>query len=188
VAHPFRAKFKQAAFKELKGAKVAWWIDAAMAVADMVGTGYEKSTEWAAKSGVESDYWAGAKYGVETAFWRNLFGAPFALLGGSLGAGLGALLPIPGGSFVGGLAGGFLGWSFGEGIADTFFEQGIRRKYLVESEVGRTALTRRKVNFGGNFRDSREAYTMRQQAVQEMAGSLLNARQYLGNEAAFMHA
>jgi hypothetical protein len=43
------------------------------------------------------------------------------------------------------------------------------------------------LNFGGNYEDTEVAWTMRQRAVQEMGSSALNARQYLGKEAALMH-
>lgn len=40
---------------------------------------------------------------------------------------------------------------------------------------------------GGGYIDTQAAYTMRQQAAQEMSGSLMNARQHLGREARLMH-
>lgn len=43
------------------------------------------------------------------------------------------------------------------------------------------------VNMGGNYEDTRTAYTMRQRAAQELGSSVMNARQYLGKEAALMH-
>jgi len=45
----------------------------------------------------------------------------------------------------------------------------------------------RRVNFGGDYRDSSTAMTMRQVAAREMSASLMNARQWLGQEGAFMH-
>jgi hypothetical protein len=41
---------------------------------------------------------------------------------------------------------------------------------------------------GGGYQDTQTAYTMRQRAAQELTGSLLNARPYLGKEAALMHS
>lgn len=43
------------------------------------------------------------------------------------------------------------------------------------------------INMGGNYEDTRVAYTMRQRAAQEMGTSVMNARTYLGKEAALMH-
>lgn len=43
------------------------------------------------------------------------------------------------------------------------------------------------VNMGGNYLDTQVAFTMRQRAAQEMGSSVMNARQYLGKEAALMH-
>jgi hypothetical protein len=45
----------------------------------------------------------------------------------------------------------------------------------------------RHINMGGNYEDTRTAYTMRQRAAQEMGSSVMNARSYLGKEAALMH-
>ena len=45
----------------------------------------------------------------------------------------------------------------------------------------------RRVNFGGDYRDTATAMTMRQVAAREMSASLMNARQWLGQEGAFMH-
>src|SRR5271157_1479288 len=44
----------------------------------------------------------------------------------------------------------------------------------------------RRVNFGGDYRDTQTAATMRQSAAREMSRSLMNARQWLGQEGAFM--
>jgi hypothetical protein len=46
----------------------------------------------------------------------------------------------------------------------------------------------RRVRMGGDYQDTQVAWTVRQRAAQEMAGSLLNACQYLGREAALMHS
>ena len=45
----------------------------------------------------------------------------------------------------------------------------------------------RHVNMGGNYEDTRTAYTMRQRAAQEMGSSVMNARAWLGKEAALLH-
>jgi hypothetical protein len=42
-------------------------------------------------------------------------------------------------------------------------------------------------SFGGNYRDTRQAMTMRQAAVQAIQGSKLNARSALGGEARLIH-
>ena len=47
---------------------------------------------------------------------------------------------------------------------------------------------RRSLEMGGGYYDFSAARTMRQAAVREMSGSLLNARQYLGQEAAALHS
>ena len=47
--------------------------------------------------------------------------------------------------------------------------------------------TIKHINMGGNYEDSRVAYTMRQRAAQEMGTSVMNARAWLGKEAVLMH-
>ena len=42
-------------------------------------------------------------------------------------------------------------------------------------------------NFGGKYRDTDHAYTMRQAAVQAISGSKMNARSAIGGEARLMH-
>lgn len=42
-------------------------------------------------------------------------------------------------------------------------------------------------NLGGNFKDTQQAYTMRQQAIETMKRTGLDVRQTLGSEASFMH-
>lgn len=44
-----------------------------------------------------------------------------------------------------------------------------------------------KPNFGGNYHDTQQALTMRQQAVQAISGSKMNARSALGGEGRLMH-
>lgn len=45
----------------------------------------------------------------------------------------------------------------------------------------------RKARYGGGYKDTQMALTMRQAAARKMSGSLLNARQFLGQEASFLH-
>ena len=42
-------------------------------------------------------------------------------------------------------------------------------------------------NFGGNFQDTQQAYTMRQRGVQALQQSKMNARSVLGSEARTFH-
>ena len=44
----------------------------------------------------------------------------------------------------------------------------------------------RRQRFGGDYRDTQMAVTMRQAAAREMSRSLMNARQWLGQESAFL--
>lgn len=44
-----------------------------------------------------------------------------------------------------------------------------------------------KSNFGGQYQDTQQAYTMRQRGVQAMQASRMNARSVLGSEARSLH-
>jgi hypothetical protein len=91
-------------------------------------------------------------------------------VGGMVGAGIGAsLLGLPG-ELIGGFAGAELGKV--ASVLDYATNARAQGRYL---------------NFGAGYKDTEQAYTMRQRAVQEMGRSVLNARQYLGKEAALFH-
>jgi hypothetical protein len=121
------------------------------------------------------------------------FGAPLAILGiatapkGEMikrGAeGIGMLTGQAMGGAVGGLLFGMPGEIAGQIIGGTVGEKiGSTLKPL--EDLGHQAY---HLNFGGEYHDTEVAWTMRQRAVQEMGSSALNARQYLGKEAALMH-
>lgn len=101
----------------------------------------------------------------ETATQTGLIAGGY--LGGVVGGALGG---IPG-ALVGNLVGGYLGDIAGK-VADPVMETGRL--------IGHS-------NFGGNYKDTEKAYTFRQQAVQSMNSSILNARQYLGKESLLFH-
>jgi hypothetical protein len=121
------------------------------------------------------------------------FGAPLALLGiatapkGEMikrGAeGIGMLTGQAMGGAVGGLLFGMPGEIAGQIIGGTVGEKiGSTLKPL--EYLGHQAY---HLNFGGEYKDTEIAYTQRQRAVQEMGTSALNARRYLGSEAALFH-
>jgi len=60
------------------------------------------------------------------------------------------------------------------------FEEGVQMLHDFAYKV-------KHINMGGNYEDTQIAYSMRQRAAQELGSSVLNARQWLGKEAAFMH-
>ena len=97
--------------------------------------------------------------------------------GRAAGAAIGTYVAGPVGTWIGGVIGGGAGSMIGDKIART----GVQRAYKL------MIATRPRVRFGGNFKDSQPAYTMRQKAEQELGSSLLNARRYLGREAQLMH-
>jgi hypothetical protein len=93
-------------------------------------------------------------------------------IGGLLGAAVGGML----GNLPGELVGGWLGTEIAEKAVAPFD--------LWQKAMNQT----HQLNFGGGYQDSQQAFTMRQRAIQEMGSSALNARQYLGREAALMHS
>ena len=121
------------------------------------------------------------------------FGAPLAILGiatapkGEMikrGAeGIGMLTGQAMGGAVGGLLFGMPGEIAGQIIGGTVGEK-IGSTLKPIEDLGHQAY---HLNFGGKYEDTEVAWTMRQRAVQEMGSSALNARQYLGKEAALMH-
>jgi phage tail tape-measure protein len=94
-------------------------------------------------------------------------GSTFGFMAGeALGAPLG-----PAGAIIGGIAGQMIGEKIGKPM----------QKF---TEFGRNL---RRLETGGGYQDSQLKWTMRQRAAAELGGSLMNARQILGREAAFMH-
>jgi hypothetical protein len=99
------------------------------------------------------------------------------LAGRAAGAAIGTSI-LPGvGTYIGAVFGGGAGAMFGDKIART----------ETQRAVNLMTASRPRVRFGGNFKDSQPAYTMRAKAEQELSGSLLNARRYLGREAQLFH-
>lgn len=76
---------------------------------------------------------------------------------------------------IGGIIGGFIGDPIGRMGAKS-----VVGKLLHEYRAG--------PNFGGKYKDTEGAMTMRQQAAREMGSSLLNARRYLGSEGILQHS
>jgi hypothetical protein len=96
-----------------------------------------------------------------------------AFIGGALGGGVGA---VPGAA-IGGFVGGF-------GLP--FLIDPMVRK--ISKPINRlVGAAQHRIHFGG-FIDSQPAYSMRQRALIELKGSLLNATQWMGVEAQLMHA
>jgi hypothetical protein len=153
-------------------------ITGAVGVGTTIGTTFAKSAEWGTASGHEEDYAGGAVFGARLGMAQAIGGLGGEAIGGLLGSAFGPL-----GTWAGQMAGGLGGTM----AADFFYKRSAYEHGLQTSYATAGAIAKRKVQFGRGFRDTEEAYTMRQAAVQEMAGSLLNARQYLGNEAFFLH-
>jgi hypothetical protein len=177
----FRRNFKNfysaASIGKRMGTYTTKWLplDLVFAAFDTAGTGISEAARWAAKSGDPADYVGGFYFGIGKGIARNALITTAMAAGYAFGGGIGATIAGIGSSFIADkvmmpLVGDYL---YG------------RSRWM--SSVARTSLAKKRINFGGNFRDSEAAYTMRQLAVQEMAGSLTNARQFLGNESSFMH-
>lgn len=101
-------------------------------------------------------------------------------VGGVVGATIGEFLLPFGGAVAGFDIGEIVGSTAAALTVDKFVRTRTQRFFNAVKD------TRPRVRFGG-FKDSQPAYTMRQRAEQELSGSLLNARQYLGKEAQLMH-
>jgi len=88
------------------------------------------------------------------------------------------------GMAIGTALGGGLGGLVGGFVLDPMLQASVGKAMQYAADAGRN-MTR--LQTGGDYVDSEPAWTMRQAAAQEMSRSLLNARQYLGKEGAFLH-
>lgn len=152
------------------------------------------SAQWGAPTGLEEDYVGGAVFGATKGVGTAVGGAVGGIGGFALGAGIGTMIAPGVGTIAGGIIGGVislattLGGSIaGEMLGSALMQGPARQLGLGARAITKTARAVDRIQFGGNFVDSRGAYTMRQRAVSDMSGSMLNARQYLGNEAIFLH-
>lgn len=160
------------------GIGIGLGLNAAFGVAGIASSAISKSVEWGTTTGFQEDYAGGAVYGANLGIGR----AVGSLIGEAAGTLLGAFAGP-----IGVMAGGTAGAIYGGDVGEFFTRRGAYEKGRLASFATAGAIAKRKVQFGRGFRDTSEAQTMRQLAVQEMAGSLLNSRQYLGNESYFFH-
>lgn len=171
----------------MRGYRTGLIFDAVFAGADIVGSSFRYAGMWAAQTGRQEGLVGGAAYGATRAVGANVAASAAGTAGYIAGGALGTLL-FPGvGTVVGGLIGGAIGGITGYTAGGDFIDEFAQDVGRLGMGLAATGISQNKLNFGGDFRDSQGAYTMRQLAVQEMAGSLLNARQVLGNEANFFH-
>ena len=151
------------------------------------------SAQWGASTGLEEDYVGGAVYGATKGVGTAVGGAIGGIGGFAAGAAIGSVIPGAGtvvGGIIGlgiGLAGALGGAIGGEQIGGSLIQGPARQAGLAARAISRTARAVDRIQFGGNFVDSAGAHTMRQRAVADMSGSMMNARQFLGNEAVFLH-
>lgn len=90
------------------------------------------------------------------------------------------LATIPG-AFFGGTVGGMVsGFMLGPAL-----EKAVAEPLQKIKELGRRV---QRPQMGGDYVDFEAARTMRQRAAQDLSGSLLNARQYLGKESVLFHS
>jgi hypothetical protein len=141
--------------------------------------------------------WAGAKAGYNMGFHGNsVFFIPYAGYAAAT-APRGHKISAVAGSGVGfgisAVIGGAIGSAFGIPppiaviLSGVLFQEPVDKfiKNNVQAAVDFGSNMRRS-SFGGDYRDTQVAVTMRQAAAREMSGSLMNARHWLGQEGAFM--
>lgn len=170
--------FGKYAKNNIRGAGLGLGLSAVMTVPSAIAIGARKGREWAAISGDESGLVGGFLYGTS----KELGAGTIAGIASEVGAAIGFMFGGPVGLAAGAI-GGFGGYYLGNKLLEDW-AFGIGRRAQLLSQTG---IAQRKLTFGTPFQDTQQAFTMRQLAVQEMAGSLLNARQFLGNEAYFLH-
>src|ERR1017187_866263 len=94
-------------------------------------------------------------------------------------------LTMGAGALLGGMMFGVPGAIVGGILGDQPISRAIARPFQMLHDFDRNI---RRLRMGGDYQDSEQAWTMRQAAVQEMSGSLMNARAWLGHEGRAMHA
>ncbi|MGC1582164.1 MAG: hypothetical protein WA766_11805 [Candidatus Acidiferrales bacterium] len=123
----------------------------------------------------------GAAYGAYTAPRHHKISEA---LGQGTSFGVTSLLGGVIGGAVGGPIGAYVGSFAAQILAESTVANGIAGIVQPIVDFGTNM---RKQRFGGDYRDTQTAYTMRGAAAREMSRSLLNARQWLGQESAFLH-
>lgn len=128
---------------------------------------------------------AGAVAAQTTGLLSWYVGGPVAATAsGALGGIVGGVFGGPLGADLGATVGAFVGRWGARIVGPIVLDPMVRKISRPVDRIAGALLPR--VNFGG-FQDFAPAYTMRQRALREMQGSLLNAYQYLGREAQLMH-
>jgi hypothetical protein len=173
--------------KFIKGGAIEAVIGGGYIAGATIAGGITGASRWGSQTGLQEDYVGGAVAGTARGFATSATDVAGGFAGGAIGAGIGSLVAPGVGTVVGGIIGGIAGSFGGNAIGDALFGDVAQNLGLAARSIVRTARAVDTVQFGGNFVDSRAAYTMRQRAVQDMSGSMLNARQFLGNEAIFLH-
>ncbi len=112
------------------------------------------------------------------------FSAASAPRGHAISAGVEGLT-MGAGALLGGMMFGLPGAIVGGIVADSSISRAIAKPFQILHDYERNF---RRLRMGGDYQDSAQAFTMRQAAVKEMSGSLLNARAWLGHEGRAMHA
>lgn len=151
------------AFKKFKGfGKTAW---AENTVGNLYGYTYQ---------GVWPLMAMGAAYYGSKAGQGQMLGTSAGFMGAALPSGVGALLAGGPGAAIAGV---MYGEDSARWIRNQVNMQGSRQRKQMRFEMG-----------DPKWEETETSYTMRQRAVKEMSGSLLNARHIMGREAALFHS
>jgi hypothetical protein len=129
---------------------------------------------------------SGYKFGIVGSQFMSLPIAAYrfstAPRGKSIGNAMGGFMGSTFGAVVGGIFGGPIGAIAGAAVLSKPIEDVTSKVINKFSSIGRTSASLRA---GGNYKDTQVAYTMRSRAAQELNGSLMNAKMYLGQEAQY---
>jgi len=191
MAFDFAKSSKKAAGIGLRGVAKGLAFEAAVGLPYIAGAtiagGISGASQWGSQTGLQEDYVGGAVAGTAMGLASSTADVVGGAAGSLAGAAVGTMI-MPGiGTIAGGIIGGIGGSIGGSKAGHALFGSAAQNLGLAARAVVRTSRAVDTVQFGGNFVDSKGAYTMRQRAVQDMSGSMLNARQFLGNEAIFLH-
>lgn len=159
---------------------------------------------WRGLNGFNRPGFAGMAKGAQAGYSLGFKGgAPFVILGGAyaavtaprghaISAGVSKGIGFGIASLLGGIIGGAMGGGPGA-YAGAMAMQFLGGEAIDKAIAGTIqplvdfGSNMRRARFGGDYRDTQTAVTMRQVAAREMSRSLVNARQWLGQEGSFMH-
>ena len=170
----------------LRGSRGRWLMrssPAAWAAGNLKGAAVELGRR--AKNGVKAAWLSGFKGGMITTVPLGALTFAMAPRGHKVSATAANMTSYSLAAIPGALLAGPVGGTITSLVLGPMLEHNMGTALQYVKDTGARTM---RVRMGGDYLDTSTAYTMRQRAAQDMSGSLLNCRQYLGREALLMHS